>query len=72
MLAKIQLMPSTVILNFFYDEETRTLKIVFVSGIVYEYKNVPAKVYQAMKMSEAKGIYFNRHIKGKFEFEKVE
>ena len=48
------------------------LKIVFVSGIVYEYKNVPEKVYRAMKVSGSKGIYFNRKIKGKFEFDKVE
>ena len=65
-------MPSTVISNFFYDAERRVLKIVFVSGMVYEYKNVPEKVYRAMKVSGSKGIYFNRKIKGKFEFDKVE
>lgn len=65
-------MPSTVISNFFYDSQRRVLKIVFVTGLVYEYKNVPEKIYQDMKASGSKGIYFNRHIKGKFEFEKVE
>lgn len=65
-------MPSTVISNFFYDSQRRVLKIVFVTGLVYEYKNVPGKIYQDMKASGSKGIYFNRYIKGKFEFEKVE
>lgn len=65
-------MPSTVISNFFYDADRSVLKIVFVTGLVYEYKNVPKKIYQAMKASRSKGIYFNRYIKGKFEFEKVE
>ena len=65
-------MPSIVISNFFYNADRRALKIVFVSGMVYEYKNVPEKIYHAMKSSGSKGIYFNRHIKGKFEFEKVE
>ena len=65
-------MPSTVISNFFYDADRLILKIVFVSGIVYEYKNVPEKLYKAMKASGSKGVYFNQHIKGKFEFEKAD
>ena len=56
-------MPSTVISKFFYDAENRMLKIAFVSGIVYEYKNVPEKVYEEMKASGAKGIYLNQYIK---------
>jgi len=71
MLTKVRIMPSTVISKFFYDADNRMLKIVFVSGIVYEYKNVPKKVYEEMKASGAKGIYFNQYIKGKFEFKKV-
>jgi KTSC domain len=65
-------MPSTVISQFHYNADSRTLKVVFVSGIVYEYKNVPEEVCEAMKTSRSKGIYFNQHIKGKFKFEKVE
>lgn len=65
-------MPSTVISGFFYNAKSRVLKIVFVSGLIYEYKNVPESIYNAMKASRSKGIYFNQHIKGKFEFEKAE
>jgi hypothetical protein len=64
-------MPSTVIASSSYNQETSTLTIVFVSGIVYQYKNVPAKIYQAMKDSRSKGSYFNLHIKDHFEFEKI-
>ncbi|MBV9961344.1 MAG: KTSC domain-containing protein [Parafilimonas sp.] len=64
-------MPSTVIASFHYNVETNVLTIVFVSGIVYHYKNVPEKIYKNMKNSTSKGIYFNRNIKDKFEFEKV-
>lgn len=55
-----------------YNEETETLRIVYVSGMVYDYKNVPWEVYQAMKTSGSKGTFLNRFIKGNFEFEKVE
>jgi hypothetical protein len=64
-------MPSTVIASFNYDAEESVLTIVFISGMVYQYKNVPEKIYTAMKASTSKGIYFNRYIKDQYEFEKV-
>ena len=54
-----------------YNAETATLRVTFVSGVIYDYKNVPEEVYVAMKTSGAKGIYLNQHIKGKYEFEKI-
>ncbi len=64
-------MPSSVVLNTSYNKDTATLMITFVSGKMYEYKNVPLKVYNAMIASGAKGIYFNQHIKGQYDFQKV-
>lgn len=64
-------MPSTVISSINYNAETSSLKITFVSGRVYEYKNVPEEIYVAMRTSGQKGIYFNEHIKGRYDFEKV-
>jgi len=63
-------MPSSVIASIHYDQGI--LKIIFVSGTVYHYKNVPEEVYIAMKNSKSKGIYFNQHIKGNYDFEKME
>ncbi|MDQ2720536.1 MAG: KTSC domain-containing protein [Bacteroidota bacterium] len=64
-------MPSTVIASFSYNAERSVLKIVFVSGMIYEYKNVSGKIYHAMVNSSSKGIYFNEHIKDQYEFEKI-
>lgn len=64
-------MPSTVVASFHYTKETQTLKIIFVSGLIYEYKHVPENIYEEMKAYREKGIYFNRHIKGKYDFERV-
>ena len=64
-------MPSTVISSMNYNVDTATLTITFVSGLVYEYKNIPEEIYTALRTSGAKGIYFNAHIKGKYDFEKV-
>lgn len=54
-----------------YKAGNGTLRITFVSGMIYEYKDVPEEVYIAMKTSGAKGIYLNQHIKGKYPFEKI-
>lgn len=64
-------MPSSVVAKMIYNEEKHTLRIVYVSGMVYDYKNVPWEVYEAMKTSGSKGTYLNKHIKGNYEFEKV-
>lgn len=64
-------MPSAVVSSFTYDAERKTLRIVFVTGMVYEYKDVPEKIFHAMKSSFSKGIYFNQYVKGEYEFERV-
>jgi len=64
-------MPSSVIAAMHYDPGSATLRIIYVSGMVYDYKNVPEKIYKAMKSAGSKGTYLNRYIKGNYEFEKV-
>jgi hypothetical protein len=65
-----RVMPSAVIASIDYDPGTGTLTVQFTSGTVYEYKNVPAEVYAAMKKAFSKGVFLNKHIKGKFECRK--
>jgi hypothetical protein len=64
-------MPSTVIKKFEYLQEEGALRVEFATGKIYLYKHVPEEVYLSMKSSFAKGIFFNDHIKDKFEFEKL-
>jgi len=54
-----------------YDPKTATLRINFVSGTIYDYKNVPEKIYLEMKKAASKGTYLNDHIKGLYIFEKI-
>lgn len=65
-------MPSSVISFIRYDAESETLRIGYVSGMIYDYKKVPEKVYLNMKAATSKGTFLNKHIKGKYEFEKIE
>ena len=64
-------MPSTVISTISYDKGQAILKIIFVSGMVYNYENVPEEIYNGLLSSASKGIFFNQYIKGKFKFKKL-
>jgi KTSC domain len=64
-------MPFSVVAGMHYDQVSATLRIIFVLGMVYDYKNVPEKIYKAMKTSGSKGTYLNQYIRPNYEFEKV-
>jgi hypothetical protein len=65
-------MPSTVIAEMKYNSTNETLIIRFVSGLVYEYKKVPPKIFRAMQRASSKGTFLNQFIKGHYDFIKVE
>lgn len=64
-------MPSSVIATYRYHNESGSLYITYVSGAVYIYKNVPLKIYEAMKKAISKGTFLNTKIKGHFAYEKL-
>ena len=64
-------MPSSVVAAIKYDEITSTLRVVYVSGSVYDYKEVPEKIFKEMKTAFSKGEFLNKHIKPNYEFEKI-
>ncbi|MXV14367.1 KTSC domain-containing protein [Hufsiella ginkgonis] len=65
-------MPSSVIASMDYDPQSLALTIRYVSGLVYEYKQVPEEVFKQLKIAGSKGRFLNFFIKGKYDYEKVE
>ena len=61
-------MPSTVIRTFSYDPDERRLRVTFVSGRRYSYRDVPAELAEEMRLAFSKGIFFNRRIRDHFEY----
>ncbi|MDO8899595.1 MAG: KTSC domain-containing protein [Bacteroidales bacterium] len=53
-----------------YDAENKILEIEFHHGAVYQYKDVPEKVYEELMNSPAIGSYFINEIKSIFENKK--
>ncbi|MBC7686786.1 MAG: KTSC domain-containing protein [Aquabacterium sp.] len=62
-------MPSSVIAAMHYQKTTSTLRITFISGLVYNYQNVPEEIYIAMKESDLKGTFLNTVIKSSYAYE---
>jgi KTSC domain-containing protein len=65
-------MPSTVISKMEYSAAAKTLRIDYVSGQIYLYKEVPETVYKELKASRVKGRYVHFFIKDKYAFEKLQ
>lgn len=64
-------MPSSVVAEIMYDKRSQTLRVIYISGMIYDYKDVPEKIYTAMKTAFSKGVFLNKYVKGKYEFEKI-
>ena len=64
-------MPSSVVAAIRYDASKSTLRVVYVSGAVYDYKKVPEEVYNEMKKAFSKGEFLNKEIKPHYKFEKI-
>lgn len=65
-------MPSTVISAIRYDAMSQTLRVTYLSGIAYDYLKVPEAVYKEMKSVINKGTYLNFHIKGKYDYKRID
>ena len=47
------------------------MEIEFNSGAIYQYENVPIRVYDVMMKADSVGKYFNAHIKSKYNYRRV-
>lgn len=54
-----------------YDPDNRNAYAEFTKSGLYCYKEVPQTVFDDWLASESKGKYFHKHIKEKYEYEKI-
>ncbi|MDV3257402.1 MAG: KTSC domain-containing protein [Sphingomonas sp.] len=65
-------MPSSVIRRFSYDPGSRELLVTFTTGRRYVYSDVPVDEAQQFRSAFAKGVHFNRFIRGRFPCRELE
>jgi len=61
-------MPSTIIKRFDYRAEARELNVLFTTGRRYIYHDVPPEAAEAFRSAFAKGVHFNRQIRGRYRY----
>jgi hypothetical protein len=54
-----------------YSHDLETLEIEFIGGRIYRYLRVSSEVYQRFIGADSKGMFFNRFIKGRFDYERI-
>jgi len=64
-------MPSTVIRSIDYRGDGR-LEVLFTTGRLYRYEQVPLDVAEAFRTARIKGRHFNVHIRGRYPFTEQE
>lgn len=56
-----------------YDPETKTLRVRFAGGGIYEYHDVPSEKHQELMAAESIGAHHARHIKqGGYKFTRLD
>ncbi len=53
-----------------YDKKSHILEIEFHHGAIYQYVDVPEKVYEELMSSPSQGAYFMNELKDKFKYQK--
>lgn len=51
-----------------YEPGTKTLVVLFNSGVAYEYHDVPQKLYNQLMAAESKGHFMKDNVIGRFPY----
>jgi len=55
-----------------YEEGSEILEIEFVSGKVYDFYNVPLKLYEQLLKSTTKELFYEANILVRFPYKRIE
>lgn len=62
---------STSLATVAYDAERAVLQVEFRDRTMYQYIDVPRKIYKDLCQAESKGVHFNQHIRNRFAYIKL-
>lgn len=63
-------MPSTAIRRMNYNALEKVLQVEFTSGAVYDYFDVPQRMYEDFISAPSRGRFFAYHFRDKFAYRK--
>lgn len=62
---------STNVDSFGYTAATKTLRVKFTNGDVYDYEQVPHGIADGMRTAQSPGGFLAAHVKGSFLYKKL-
>jgi hypothetical protein len=62
---------SSLIESAGYSREHAVLDVKFRRGTLYRFFVVPEAVFHDLLRAESKGAFFNRHVRGRFSFQRL-
>ena len=62
---------SSNIRSIAYDEDSTTLRVIFLNGGIYEYYSVPSRVAEEFERAASKGTFLAAHIKGHYRYSRI-
>ena len=69
---KLNPLESEMLLAAGYDQKSRILQVVFRTGGIYRYKNVPSDKYDELMSAESIGQYMHKNIIGHYDYERLD
>jgi hypothetical protein len=63
-----QAVTSSSIASVGYDAPSSVLEVEFLNGRLYQYLDVPQRVFEEFVEAESVGSYLNRHVKGSYQY----
>ena len=51
-----------------YEPDTKTLIVLFNSGVAYEYHDVPEEIYDQLMAAESKGHFMNDNVIDRYPY----
>ncbi|WGR93654.1 KTSC domain-containing protein [Bradyrhizobium sp. ISRA443] len=62
---------SSTVAEVGYDPIGRILEVLFKSGAVYQYFDVPQQIYEELMRASSAGGFLNSNVKGQFRYARV-
>jgi hypothetical protein len=62
---------STMLYAIGYDEATQTMDVVFNTGGIYRYTDVPKHVYDSLLAAPSKGRYMQDNVIGSYPYQRL-
>jgi hypothetical protein len=69
---EMQRVDSSAVAELGYDPETKTLRVVFPSGAVWDYSNVSQQRYDALVGAPSIGKYYSKEIRAGYLGKRVD